>query len=89
MALKVYEAVRLEHANQVHRLSRRNGRLVQFEPETVQSALQECPLGAGDGDTVDLGQIGAIIYDDWKWSWTTDVEEDLNRALEMLTDQLA
>lgn len=104
-ALKAYEAVRLQYANDVHRRSRMNGQLIHFEPEAVQTVLQEWSSGAAEnadrganddrsldaldaqGDVVKLSRIGTAMFEGWKWSWTTDIEDDLHRALTILAEQ--
>ena len=55
------------------RRSRRNGRLYEFEePEFADLRSEVLPQ----------------IVQNWEWAWTTDIETDKQRALELLSKQL-
>ena len=80
--LKVYEAIRLPHANDVQRRSRLNGRLFQFA-----EGLPETDTGTIDLEK--LKQVGNALMENWKWAWTTDIDDDLAKAVKMLEEQIA
>ena len=78
--LKVYEAIRLPHVNDIQRRSRLNGRLFEFaegRSETVTIDLEK------------LKQVGNALMENWKWAWTTDIDDDLAKAVKMLEEQIA
>lgn len=77
-ALKVYEAVRLPHGNEVQRRSRETGHLYEFHDERCKHLAVENP------DINSLSNVGQIIKERWEWAWTTIAEKDKLRAEEML-----
>ena len=89
-ALKVYEAVRLPHANDVQRRSRRNGRLFELMTEELGSVPDPVlSLDSEEDENVaKLRQFGDAITENWEWAWKTDVDDDLERALRMLEERV-
>ena len=87
-ALRIYEAVRLPFATYVQQRSRMNGKLLHFERDDDEPVLREITAdGVDDAKLVKLLEdVGAAILEGWKWSWTTDVRDDLNRATDMLAE---
>ena len=82
--LKVYEEVRLPHANDVLRRSDVSTSLSTFDDPRV-SALAEkehSKLDAGE-----LWEMGHLMMENWKWCWVTHVEDDRKRAIKLLHDR--
>ncbi len=81
-ALKIYEKVRLPHANEIQRRSRENGRLYEFVPSEQHPHLS---AGANNADVDQLVKdIVDVAVENWKWAWTTDVETEKEEAIRML-----
>ncbi|KAH8111730.1 FAD/NAD-binding domain-containing protein [Phellopilus nigrolimitatus] len=87
-ALKVYEAIRLPHANDVQRRSRENGKLYEF----TDPRFADLDLGDGatssESDMQTLRKIGDAIFENWKWAWTTDIEDDRKKATALLEERV-
>lgn len=78
-----------------------NGQLIHFEGGRTQAIIREWAQGeipqeefrpdrhqtAFFEDPYSLKQIGEAMREGWKWSWTTDVQDDLNRALRLFEDK--
>jgi len=88
-ALKIYEAVRLRHGNDIQRRSRENGKLYEFAADERHAHLSV------DSDTSDTSridanrlvkEIGEAAMENWKWAWTTDVETEKEEAIRMLVE---
>ena len=89
VALKVYEMVRLQHANGVMRGSAMNGRLYEFaDPRFAHLAVNTDGstrvVDAANASTL-LG-VGQAIKECTRWRWETDVEDDKRRAIELLEE---
>lgn len=81
-ALRVYEQVRLPHANGVMQRSRENGLMYEFnDPRFAALAESEDPAA--------LQAVATQIERNWEWAWTTSVEDDVRHAVEMLEKALA
>lgn len=89
IALKVYELVRLPHANEVMRRSATNGRLYEFADPRFACVASE-PDGSSkeirERDTLSLRGIGQAIRECSSWRWETDVEDDRMRAVQLLEE---
>ncbi|THH08567.1 hypothetical protein EW145_g2622 [Phellinidium pouzarii] len=91
VALKVYEDVRLPHANDVQRRSAENGHLYEFNDSRF--AGLDATLGDDDAqlNEVDAGKLrdlGHAATENWKWAWTTDIEDDRNMAIALLKERI-
>ncbi|KAH8111716.1 FAD/NAD-binding domain-containing protein [Phellopilus nigrolimitatus] len=88
-ALKVYETVRLPHANDVQRRSRENGKLYEF----ADPRFADLNLGGGtissEPDPQTLWKLGDAIFENWKWAWTTDIEDDRKKAIALLEERVS
>ena len=78
IALKVYETIRLPHANFVMRQSRRNGLLYEFNSPEFSSIDTEIE------SPEQLSELGPTIIKGWEWAWKTSLEEDVDRAVRMI-----
>ena len=45
------------------------------------------PVSESD-DAVELEQIGKAVFENWKWAWTTDIEEDEKKAIALLRERI-
>ena len=82
--LKVFEEVRLPFANNVLRGSDRMSSLVSFgDPRS--SALAE--KDHAQLDAAELWEMGHLVLEEWKWCWTTHVEDDRKRAMALLREK--
>lgn len=72
-ALKAYEKIRKPLASHVLQGSREAGRLYEFN--------------GPPGD--DYHQLAECISRQWDWMWTSTPEQDVERALSLLEDQLS
>ena len=97
IALKVYETIRLPHANRVQQKSRVSGRLYElldcpWEESTDRSSDDESELSremtTDPRDMEMLKQIGDDLVKNWEWAWTTDIDDDLERAVKMLKERI-
>ncbi|KAI5119670.1 hypothetical protein M0805_007760 [Coniferiporia weirii] len=91
VALKVYEEVRLPHANMVQRLSAENARLYHFDdPRTsgLGSDGHGAQPNAPQADAGKLWEVGHTMVENWKWAWTTDAEDDRKRAIALFTERV-
>ena len=43
----------------------------------------------GTIDLEKLKQVGNALMENWKWAWTTDIDDDLAKAVKMLEEQIA
>lgn len=82
-ALKVYEQVRLPHANHVMRVSRENGRLWDFTDE-----YQELFKGVNRESGELIKRVVDLGAKKWEWAWTTDVDDDKNEAFRLFENAL-
>lgn len=77
-----------------------NGQLIHFEPEKVRAVIHEWSRETEEGishafseapyaqeEPANLEHIGKAMFEGWKWSWMTDVEDDLHRALAIVEEQ--
>ena len=78
-ALKVYEEIRLPFANDTQRRSADNFDLFTFSDPSLDNAT-EADMGR-------LWDLGFSVVERLKWAWATDVEDDKNRAIELLTER--
>ena len=89
-ALKVYEAIRLPHGIDVQRRSRENGKLYEFsEPRFAHLDLGTA--GNDQQEAVDVGKLwesGHAAAENWQWAWTTDIDDDKDRAIKLLEEKL-
>ena len=90
--LKIYEQVRLPFANEVQRRSAEAAWRQSFQdpmcsifdaPDGTRS--REC---TGD-DVGKLWEIGHAAADSLKWNWTTSVEDDRVRAMNLLEEHFS
>ena len=82
IALKVYENIRLPHANFVMRQSRRNGLLYEFNSPEFSSIDTEIE------SPEQLSELGPTIIKGWEWAWKTDVEDDKLLAINLFEEHL-
>ena len=82
IALKVYETIRLPHANFVMRQSRRNGLLYEFNSPEFSSIDTEIE------SPEQLSDLGPTIIKGWEWAWKTDVEDDKLFAIKLFEEHL-
>ena len=89
-ALKVYEEIRLPHANEVQRRSDMAGSLYRFEDKRFSALFDS--TGANGSNAVDPGKIwdiGHTAADIWKWAWVTDARDEERWATQLLKERLA
>lgn len=91
IALEIYQKIRLPHANDKQRRSAEAALVYSFEDPRFAhfdapggKATREC---TGD-DAGSLWEMGHALVDGWKWAWTTSVEDDRLRAMNMLEESL-
>ncbi|KAH8111733.1 FAD/NAD-binding domain-containing protein [Phellopilus nigrolimitatus] len=87
-ALKVYEAIRLPHANDVQRRSRENGKLYEFADPRFADLDLGGETNSSESDMQTLWKIGDAAVENWKWAWTTDIEDDRKKAIALLEERL-
>lgn len=90
-ALKIYEQIRLPHANEVQRRSLRAAWLISFQdPRCARfDALDgESTVECTGDDTGRLWEIGHEMVTAWMWAWTTDIEDDRAKAIKLLEEKL-
>lgn len=64
--------------------------LHKWHTNNLSTKKSRLPRGSSTGQPKILGelegleQIGEAMIEGWKWTWTTNVQDDLNRAVEML-----
>ena len=89
-ALKIYEEIRLPFANKIQRDSNATGDVLMFHDPRFSSLLG---YARDDGETeVDQGklwEIGHEFTELWKYAWTTDVEDEKDRAIARLEQEFA
>lgn len=90
-ALKIYEEVRLPFARDIQRRSAEAGWRQSFlDPICASFDTQdgdkskEC---TGE-DIGKLWEIGHALTDRMRWTWTTDIEDDRVRAMDLLKERL-
>lgn len=92
-ALKIYETVRLPHGNEVQRLSRLNGKLAEFaDPRFSGLDIGNDTYEKGkpsEDDEKKLKDLGDEIVKNWEWTWTTDIEDDTKRAIDLFVKRVA
>ncbi|KAI5117342.1 hypothetical protein M0805_001947 [Coniferiporia weirii] len=91
-ALKVYEKVRLPHGNEVQRLSAENGRLREFDDARFSGLIMDLHDKTTQPSSTDAGklwEIGHTMIENWKWAWTTDIEDDRERAIALLKEHVS
>ncbi|KAI5117340.1 hypothetical protein M0805_001945 [Coniferiporia weirii] len=89
--LKVYEEIRLPHGNKVQRLSAEGGRLCEFDDARFSELSAELygeNAKSGSADAGKLWEIGHRVIENWKWAWTTDIEDDRKRAVALLKERV-
>ncbi len=79
---EIYTAVRQPFANDVMRRSYRNRQLYQFNDDDFKDLSVENP------PMERLEELGRAISEHWKWTWTTDPEDDRLKAMYMLEKRL-
>lgn len=91
-ALEVYEKIRVPFANGVQQGSLNDSGLYTFnDPRTdhfLASDGKRTRNCAGE-DIGQLWEIGHASVSGLRWAWTTNVEDDRLKAMEMLEDRLA
>ena len=90
-ALKIYEQIRLPHANNVQRHSEEAAAVFGFQDPRF--AHFDAPGGehtrvCTNEDVGQLWEIGHALTNKWKWAWTTSVEDDRLRAMRLLDEKL-
>lgn len=84
-ALKIYEKVRLPHANEIQRKSRENGKLYEF---VFSEQYPHLSAGAKTADPDQLvKEIVDVAKENWQWAWTTDVETEKEEAIRLLEEE--
>ena len=84
VALKVYEEIRLPHANEVMRRSQRSADICTFDDPSSSWLTGASP------DELDPGKLWDVGYDlleNWRWAWATSIDGDQARALQMLHER--
>ena len=81
-ALKVYEEIRLPFANDIQRRSEESSEMFSFSDPRFMSLDN-----ATEADMGKLWDFGFTLVESWKWAWTTDIEEDKNRALAFIRER--
>ena len=76
--LKIHESIRLPHANDVMNRSRKSGKLYEIGLPEYAALDKEI------NDPELLSGLGEAIRDVWKWAWTTDIDDDKTRAINIL-----
>lgn len=88
-ALKVYEAIRLPHGLMVQRLSRLNGKIFEFIDPRFEDLDQDEVAKSTEISAEDikrLKELGLTVVKNCEWQWTTDIEDDRNRAIDLLEE---
>jgi len=83
--LKIYEKVRLPHANEIQRRSRENGKLYEFASHEQYPHLSSVEASGGDPDKLVKNIVSAAV-ENWKWAWTTVVETEKEEAIRLLVE---
>ena len=90
-ALGIYEKIRLPHANGVQQGSLRDSGLYTFtDPRTahfLEPDGKRTRICSGE-DIGQLWEIGHASITGLRWAWTTNVEDDRLKAMEMLKARL-
>ncbi|KAF9026005.1 FAD/NAD-binding domain-containing protein [Hymenopellis radicata] len=76
-ALRAYESIRLPHANDVQQRSALSSDMACLNDPRFSKLV-------GDATEADMGKLwdlGFAIVENWKWAWTTDIDDDLEEAL--------
>jgi salicylate hydroxylase len=90
IALKVYEEIRLPHANDVSRRSDLSSALSSFGDPRFSALADKNPDGsAQEADAGKLWEMGHALVDNWRWAWTTSVDDDEKQAITLLEERLA
>ncbi|KAH8111732.1 FAD/NAD-binding domain-containing protein [Phellopilus nigrolimitatus] len=87
-ALKVYETVRLPHANDVQRRSRENGKLYELADPRFADLDLSGGTNSSKSDMQTLWKMGNTAFENWKWAWTTDIEDDRKKAIALLEERV-
>ncbi|KAH8111735.1 hypothetical protein DFH11DRAFT_575240 [Phellopilus nigrolimitatus] len=87
-ALKVYEEIRLPHGNDVQPRSRVTGKLYEFADPRFANLNLGGGTTASESDVAKLRKIGDAIVENWKWAWTTDIEDDRKKAIALLEERV-
>lgn len=83
VALDAYDAVRRPRGNQVVRLSSANGHLYELnDPRFADIAANAEP------SMERLKELGNACVENWKWVWTTDVEDDRLLAVKLFEEKV-
>ena len=89
--LKIYETVRLPHGNMVQRLSRLNGKLYEFADPRFADLGDKIQIAEGGqlGEDYEkrLKELGDEIVKSWDWAWTTNIDDDKERAVGLLVEK--
>ncbi|EIN05059.1 salicylate hydroxylase [Punctularia strigosozonata HHB-11173 SS5] len=87
--LKIYDAVRRPYAQEAVRRSRQAGMLYTLRDEQFRDiGILAKQNGRAAGQLgAKLNGLAHAIYDIWKWCWTTTLDGDVSRAIEMLRAQ--
>lgn len=78
--LHAYDAVRRPASQRVVERSRLNGMLYEMWAPGFADVRA--------GDVEQLHALGRAVERNWEWAWTTDVEEDVREAVELLEERL-
>ena len=83
-ALKVYEEVRLPHANEVMRRSALSADIGSYNDPRFSDIVDGSSKGVDVGRLWDMGHAQ---MENWKWAWTTSIDGDEARAIKMLEER--
>lgn len=90
--LRIYQEIRLPHANEIQRRSAQAAWLMSFQ-DPLSAPIVDDPSGkwsrecSGD-DAGKLWEVGHKIVSLWMWAWSTDIDNDRTRAMDLLEKKL-
>ena len=92
VVLRIYQEIRLPHANEIQRRSAQAAWLMSFQ-DPLSAHIVDDPSGKGSkecsGDDVGkLWELGHAIVSLWMWAWSTDIENDREQAIDLLEKRL-
>ncbi|KAF8884164.1 salicylate 1-monooxygenase [Infundibulicybe gibba] len=82
-AISVYDAIRRPFSTDIAQRSSQNGRFFTFNYEDADINLQTC---GPEENMHKLRALGDAIYDNWKWTWSTSLDEMMQEGADMLEE---
>lgn len=89
--IEVYQQVRLPRANDVQRRSVINGQLYAYRDARFAHFVSPDGLSTRSCTSEDAGrlwEIGHAAVENWKWAWTTSIEDERRHAIDLLEEKI-